>query len=348
MSLESYFTNETLAVVQAILEESNSPSFDIGNTFTIVNQSPFPVQSNSFSKVEVIYNLTDNAIMPTCDTNRKKSENKKQITKRKRKISIIENEPEVKILKTYSKKKPLVEAALTPFPNLNTTSTNKNRIPLIEKYPEPNNNRVPLIQNPVNLEKPKSDPDSGQTIPQVKNLPSWKLEELEELVNIFSGLLALVTEYDKKTNDEFLEYYKTPEQITLKVNDLYCKVCMQKIDLNNTNIISYGKFVFEHFKTEQHIIKVEKQQQKEKEKSDCENRKPLMRPATLPPKKIITSLQPDNADLQQLARTFIDLKLPFSECDGAHRLITLGAIHRRVSPETLINYVDSLAIKGKK
>ncbi len=50
-----------------------------------------------------------------------------------------------------------------------------------------------------------------------------KLEKLHKLVDLFPDFLALVTEVDKRINDEIFEYYKTPDQITLQVNDLYCK-----------------------------------------------------------------------------------------------------------------------------
>lgn len=84
-----------------------------------------------------------------------------------------------------------------------------------------------------------------------------RLEKLRRLVDLYPDVLALVDEVDKRINDEVFEYYKLPEEITLQLNDLYCKPCRRKFTRSNPN---YRKAVLKHFKTRNHKNAVEKQQ----------------------------------------------------------------------------------------
>lgn len=154
-----------------------------------------------------------------------------------------------------------------------------------------------------------------------------KLKHLHKVVNMYPDVLALVSEYDKKINDEYFEPYKTADQITLQVNDLYCKICRQKLNSSNPN--HYIKSVRSHINSKRHLREVELH-------------------ASIPPgdrrrsPKKITTFRHDEEDLKELARVFTETKLPISKCDVALRKVTQATIHRRVSTKSLKKVIESL------
>lgn len=81
-----------------------------------------------------------------------------------------------------------------------------------------------------------------------------RIKKLRKLVDEYPDVLALVDEVDKRINDEIYEYYKTPEEISLQVNDLYCKPCRRKFVRSNPN---YRRAVLKHFKTKDHQAALE-------------------------------------------------------------------------------------------
>lgn len=156
-----------------------------------------------------------------------------------------------------------------------------------------------------------------------------KLKHLQKLVDMYPEVLALVDEYDKRSNDDFLEFYKTPDQITLQVNDLYCKPCRRKFERNN--ISSYHHAVVEHFQTKAHRKAVEQQQQNTSNVIFSQ----LMRPAVSPPKKI-TPRRHDQVDLIECARVFSQNDLAFSQIKGPGKTVAEAHVHRSVSSGPMI------------
>ncbi len=149
-----------------------------------------------------------------------------------------------------------------------------------------------------------------------------KLKKLHKLVNMFPDFLALVTDFDKRINDEIFEYYKTPDQITLQVNDLYCKPCRRK--LTRANFRSLHKSVAEHFKSKKHKAEVEKQL------AAVGSNGEKMRAALEPPKKICVRRH-DQADLRELARASVEANLPIFQSGRSMRNVVLSTIHRPAS-----------------
>lgn len=163
-----------------------------------------------------------------------------------------------------------------------------------------------------------------------------RLKVLQKIVDTHPDALALVTEFDKKINDEYFEPYKRPDQITLQVNDLYCKICRQKI--NSINPLRYYDAVKSHLKSKRHLREVEAQASI------------LPGDRRRPPKKI-TTFRHDPEDLKELARVFTETKLPITKCDVTLRKVTQATIHRRVSTASLkkvIQSIDANKIKNKR
>lgn len=105
-----------------------------------------------------------------------------------------------------------------------------------------------------------------------------KLKKLRILISKYPNVLALVTEFDKQVNDLYFDYDKSPDEISLQVNDLYCKICRQKI--NSCNPSDFGKAVRSHVESKRHLKEVEKQQQQQSSSTD--------NPLRMKPRKIST------------------------------------------------------------
>ena len=160
-----------------------------------------------------------------------------------------------------------------------------------------------------------------------------KLEKLHKLVDLFPDFLALVTEVDKRINDEIFEYYKTPDQITLQVNDLYCKPCRRKFV--RTNYHSFRDAVIEHKKTKQHQERM-RQQQQTTTASELK-----MRAAMTPPLKICPRVH-DPLDLKEAARVLVEGNMALSQSGTSLRNVVQGAIGRPASSSSMSTAVQLL------
>lgn len=79
---------------------------------------------------------------------------------------------------------------------------------------------------------------------------SERLVKIKAIVAEFSADIAMVTSFDKKVNDEYMEHYLLPSKQKLHLNDLYCKLCRIKFD--RTNPSRYREAVREHLQSKQH------------------------------------------------------------------------------------------------
>lgn len=87
-----------------------------------------------------------------------------------------------------------------------------------------------------------------------------RLKKLKALERQFPDVVSLATEIDLTIHYEFFERYKendNDEKQTLRLNDLFCKVCRRKFD--RTSVHGYRSAIREHIKTKQHEKAAERQ-----------------------------------------------------------------------------------------
>lgn len=147
----------------------------------------------------------------------------------------------------------------------------------------------------------------------------------QAVVREFADVVSTVTETDRQVNESLFEQHKLPEETTLKADDIFCKICYQKITSTGGR---YRSAIKSHLRSARHRKEVEAQARN----AAIESQK--KRPVKMPLRKIST-FKHDDEDLKELARVFAEAKLPVSQCDKGLRKVTQAIVHRRVSTPAL-------------
>lgn len=164
---------------------------------------------------------------------------------------------------------------------------------------------------------------------------SERLAKLQALVRQFPDVLGMVTEMDKQMNEAYFEHYKSPDQITLQVNDIFCKICRRKFVRTDPN--GYRDAVRDHLKTKQHKRALESSQMATTDDGDQKQVKPVK----APPKKIST-YRHDPEDLKEAARTLIQAKMTPSQCDRPSGRVIQAVVHRQISSSSIVKGLQLL------
>lgn len=165
---------------------------------------------------------------------------------------------------------------------------------------------------------------------------SERVAKLRALVRQFPDVLDMVTEMDKQMNEAYFEHYKSPDQITLQVNDIFCKICRRKFVRTDPN--GYRDAVRDHLKTKQHKRALESSQLATG--SSADDQRPV-KPVKAPPKKIST-YRHDPEDLKEAARTLIQAKMTPSQCDRSSGRVIQAVVHRQISSSSIVKGLQLL------
>ncbi len=150
-----------------------------------------------------------------------------------------------------------------------------------------------------------------------------RLAKIQKLVSQFPDVVGMVTDMDVHVNEEYFEHYKEKEEITLQLNDIFCKICRRKFVRTDPN--GYRDAIRRHLKTEQHKKALESTQQQADDEDGSK-----VKPAKSPPKKIST-YRHDPEDLKEAVRHSCEANLSSSQCSKAGRKIIQSVIGRTMS-----------------
>ncbi|KAH9398189.1 hypothetical protein TYRP_019197 [Tyrophagus putrescentiae] len=162
-----------------------------------------------------------------------------------------------------------------------------------------------------------------------------RLAKIQALMRQFPDVVGMVTDMDVHVNEEYFEHYKAREQITLQLNDIFCKICRRKFVRTDPN--GYRDAIRDHLKTKQHKRALESLQAQ----ADGDGDGSKVKPAKLPPKKIST-YRHDPEDLKEAARALIQAKMTPSQCDRSSGRVIQAVVRRQISSSSIVKGLQLL------